>query len=159
MRILFLATTLFAVALGLARTPAVGEEEPAVRAPLPSSALVIREVRVVRNARAVVLARVHQVHASPGVWCGIAETRQDVTWQVERVIDGEAPGERVRVGHLLVAESRLVDREEPRLDPALVAAGRYAVLCLVQDDEGHWLVQDEDYGVRLTLAPEPSDVR
>jgi len=137
-------------------TRAGEDAEPTV---LPSTSLGVRDVLAVRKSSSVVLAHVREVHESPGVWCGIAETSQDVTWQVDHVLDGKTPPDPVRVGHPLVHGSRLVERDEPRLDPKLVHPGACAILCLVQDDHERWSVLDEDFSVRLVRAPEPSSPR
>ena len=127
---------------------AVQAEEPEPPRPPEALAGMAREVLCARHADAVVSARVVEVHPSPGVWCGIAETRQEVTWEITAVLDGVKPPVRVRVGHLLVFGSPLADRKEARLAPDLVKPGWEALLLLERHDD-RWLVQDETWGVRF----------
>lgn len=116
----------------------------------------VRELRAIRDADAVVLARVSAVHPSPGVWCGVLVTRQELTWRIERVVAGDCDATELRIGHLLVAGSALVSADAPFLDPARIAVGARALLCL-RTGGGAPAVLDEDYGVRLLDAPRALD--
>jgi hypothetical protein len=122
----------------------------------PVLARALREWRAIRDADAVVLARVGAVHESPGIWCGVLVTRQDVTWRIERLVAGTCDASELRIGHLLVAGSALVSADAPFLDPARIAVGARALLCL-RTDGGAPAVLDEDYGVRLLDAPRALD--
>ncbi len=153
-----LGSLLLVAALILFRGPVARGDEPArpPAPPLPSADLAIREALCIRKAKVVVFGRVAEVHESPGIWCGIAETWQEVTWKVERVVDGRLSETSVRVAHLLVAKSRLVDAETPRLDPGLVHSGATALLFLTRRGD-RWFVLDEDYGTRLTADSPTAD--
>lgn len=140
-----------ALLVGAAVLSASADEPTPPREGLPMAEMVVREAMVVRKAASVVIARVEKVHESPGIWCGVLETHQDVTWKVLRVVDGQTPPETLRIGHLLVAKSRLVDTS-PRLDPRLVHKDATAVLFLARNGEA-WGVLDEEFSVRPSAAP------
>ncbi len=123
---------------------AAGAGEPDDRALLAAK----REIAVVREAAAVVLARVSLVHPSPGIWCGFLKTTQPVTWKVESLLHGEKVGEEVVVGHLLVHGSPLVLPDYPALRPDRFAPGTRAILFLEREGTG-FAVSDETYGVRF----------
>ncbi len=157
MRVRLLPALLLFVSVASPRPTARADDTAAPPPPLDTAAaLAVREAMVVRRARSVVLARVKQVHESPGIWCGGVVTWQDVDWTIDRVIDGEDPGPEVVLGHLLVAKSPLVDTEA-RLDPKKIFVGQRALLFLEAGEEpghvgtgGHpWAVHDEAYSVRL----------
>ena len=127
--------------------------------PAPDVERLEREVRVVRDADAVVVARVARVHPSPGVWCGIAVTRQVVTYRVERALAGGGVADTVDVGHLLVANSPQVSAQAPFLSPERFQVGARAMLCLTRDADGGWSVADETVGTRWLEAPRTADPR
>ena len=110
-----------------------------------------REVDAFRNSDLVVVGRLAEVHRSPGVWCGILATRQDVTFEVQAVLAGEGKPAEVRAGFLLVHGSPLVD-EEPRLDPSKFRPGSRWLLCL-QSGKEHCEIRDEAFGARLLESP------
>jgi len=122
----------------------------------PALVRSLREIRAIRDADAIVVARVTTVHPSPGTWCGVLMTVQVVTYQVERVVAGKPVTGTIDVRHLLVANSPLVAANAPFLRPDLIAPGVRAVLCLVSTGEG-WIVADEDCGVRLIDPPKTAD--
>jgi hypothetical protein len=110
-----------------------------------------REVNAFREADLIVVGKLVEVHESPGVWCGILATRQDVTFSVEAVLAGkEAPAE-VRVGFLLVAGSRFVDTK-PRLDPGKFRPGSRWLLCL-EKAKDRFEIRDETFGAKLLESP------
>ena len=158
---------------------AAAGEDPAVDA-------FKREIRAIRAADAVVLARVVIVHRGPEVWCGIVATRQEVSWRIEEVISTSLPGEIVyddtaahrpigwpapkvgtvvRVGHLLVGGG-IVRKDYPSVRPDLIHTGARAILLLHQEKDRpadtrrtsvRYVVQDETIGVRLLDPPLVAD--
>lgn len=128
-----------------------------VRADEVALARALREVRAIRDADAVVLAHVQKVHPSPGVWCGIVMTWQEVTWTIETVVGGVALSGDLRVGHLLVGDTPMIRADEPCVRSERIWKGARAILCLTKSED-RWLVQDEDYGVRLIDGPKRLDV-
>ena len=124
-------------------TATAGDEPGA--SPDPAVQMAIRKVKVVREAERIVVAEVLEVHRSPGIWCGILATRQEVTYRVlESVYGGAARGE-VRVGHLLVGGTALVSADAPFLRPSIFYPGARFLLCLHRDGE-KWAVRDESFG-------------
>lgn len=105
-----------------------------------------REVRAILTADAVVLGRVREVHPTPGVWCGIVVTWQQVTYDVDEVLHGSDVPRQIRVGHMLVGGG-LVCEHAPFLRPELFQPGSRFLLCLKRDRDA-WLVNDESYGAR-----------
>lgn len=103
----------------------------------------IAAVKEIREADAVVMARVGDVKKSPGIWCGILRTWQEVDWIVERTLAGQTLDGVVRVRHLLVGPSALV-ADEPHLRDDVVYRGRRMVLTLRREktpgsDDSAWL--------------------
>ncbi len=99
-----------------------------------------RRAKAVLSSDWVVVGRVVEVHESPGAWCGVIATEQEVTYEVIETLGGRSPGTkaRIRVGHLLVAGSSLVDHAEARLNPVLFTEGARFVVCVGGDgDENH----------------------
>lgn len=142
-----------------------------------------REIRAIRDADVVVLARVVEVHRGPEIWCGIAVTRQEVSWRVDEVISSSLPadaatggaaaqprtvpgaGDVVRVGHLLVGGG-IVHRDYPTIRDDLVHPGARAILLLNETirrsgkggpERIAWNVRDESLGVRLLDPPLAAD--
>ncbi|MFO1051018.1 MAG: hypothetical protein U1F36_02235 [Planctomycetota bacterium] len=115
-----------------------------------------REWRCVHEADAVVLAHLDHLERSPGIWCGIVVTRQIAVWRVDEVVCGAKLEGEIRVGHLLVANSPLVDPHEPFLRPELFFQGARALLCAVREGE-HLAVRDESFGVKLIDAARSAD--
>lgn len=122
----------------------------------PALVRSLREISAIREADAIVVARVATVHPSPGVWCGILRTVQVVTYQIERVVAGKPVAGTIEVEHLLVANSPLVAANAPFLRPDLIAPGVRAILCLQSTGDG-WAVGDETCGVRLIDPPKTAD--
>jgi hypothetical protein len=146
--------------LSLALSFAAAQEPPASD---PALQRALREVRVVREADAVVLGRVLRVHASPGIWCGTLVTKQEVTWRVERVVHGEEKGvagvgSEITVGHLLVAGSPLVSEHAPFLRTDRIHPGARALLFLERDEELAPMLRDEAFSVRLLDPPRAIDL-
>lgn len=125
----------------------------------PALAMAVRKVNVIRSAERIVVAKVGEVHESPGIWCGILATRQEVTYEIiEAVAGGPAKG-KVRVGHLLVSGSALVSKDAPFLRPAVFHPGARFLLCLHRDGD-QWIVPDESFGaVAIDPAKQPDPVR
>ncbi|HEX5054200.1 MAG TPA: hypothetical protein VFZ65_20645, partial [Planctomycetota bacterium] len=117
----------------------------------------VRAVRAVRDAESVVLAHVVSVLPSPGVWCGIAVTRQVVTYAVDEVVAGTPRAGEVQVGHLLVAGSELVSPDGPMLRADLIWPGARAMLCLSHDADGKLVVVDESFGAQLLDGSKDGD--
>ena len=105
---------------------------------------------------ALVLARIVQVHPSPGVWCGIVVVRQEVTYRIERVLQGKVPPREVRLGHLLVANSPLVLRDDPALAPEWFWPGAPVLLAL-REHAGAWQLAADERGPSFLLAPRTAD--
>lgn len=146
-----LPLVLFVLAAGLAPLLAEEETAPADRV----IALARREVHVFRDADLIVVGKLVEVHRSPGVWCGILATRQEVTFEVQAVLAGDDSPQEVTTGFLLVAGSRFVD-SEPRLDPEQFRPGSRWLLCLTRDGD-RWLVRDETFAARLLTSPPAAD--
>lgn len=127
------------------------------RCPPPDDviALAEREVDVFRDADLIVVGKLVEVHRSPGVWCGIVATRQEVTFEVQAVLGGEGRPKEVRAGFFLVSGSRFVD-SEARLDPEKFRPGSRWRLCLTRDGD-RWLVRDETFAARLLESPPAPD--
>jgi len=124
----------------------------------PELQQTLREWRAIRAAETVAIARVVEVHASPGVWCGVVASKQKVTYRIERVVDGKQREGTVDVSHLLVAGSPLVSPHAPLLRPELFYEGAQAVLCLRTDEQGDLGVDDAVYGARIVSPPRRPDV-
>ena len=101
---------------------------------------------------AIVLAKVARVHGSPGVWCGIVVTRQEVTYRIDRLLFGKATPRELRLAHLLVAKSALVMTEVPALDPERFWPGAPVVLRL-REQSGTWELVGDDRGLAFVLPP------
>ncbi len=128
----------------LAPVPAAAQQESTPAEPAAQRAR--REVRAIRTADAIVLARVREVHPTPGVWCGVVVTWQHVTYDVDEVLHGTGVAREIRVGHMLVGGG-LVCEHAPFLRPELFQPGSRFLLCLKRDRDG-WLVLDESCGAR-----------
>ena len=103
---------LIVVFLLLTGTVAGGEEAPPRDWNL-SKALI--KLRAVREAESIVLARIREVHRSPGVWCGFVVTKQEVTYEVMEHLHGKEVSGRVRIGHLLVSGTGTVLKDKPHV--------------------------------------------
>ncbi len=157
MKPIHLAPLLLIPLLLLPAVPAAGEGDPPPRD--RALALAVRKVQVIREAERIVVAKVVEVHQSPGIWCGILATRQEVTYEIaETLYGGKAKGN-VRVGHLLVSGSPLVSKDAPFLKPAIFHPGARFLLCLSRDGD-RWIVRDESFGaVAIDPPKKPDPVR
>jgi hypothetical protein len=77
------------------------------------------------SAQIVFVGRVLEVSASPGIWSGLAEMTQEVTYVVERVLGGSGlkPGDQVQIAHLLVDGSATADSSTVQLRPSMFHKG------------------------------------
>lgn len=133
---------------GAATITSDAAKKPGDRNGAPSWIAAVNEIR---EADAVVIARVADVKKSPGIWCGIMRTWQEVDWNVERTLAGQALDGIVRVRHLLVGPSALV-ADEPRLRDDVVFRGRRMVVTLRREKAG----ENEESAWLATFA-EPID--
>lgn len=90
----------------------------------------VASARALPDVDTILVATVERVVASPGIWCGILDTRQTVAWRVDQQLLGPTRPITFEIRHHLVAGSSLVDRESPYLRPDLIYPGAKAVLAL-----------------------------
>lgn len=82
------------------------------------------------EADACFFGKVVSVGEPPGVWCGVVATFQEVVYEPEEPVifadawpDGGPGKKNLAVKHYIVANSRCVDRDAPRLRPELFEPG------------------------------------
>jgi len=102
--------------------------------------------KLVRDATVIAVAEIEEVKQSVGIWSGLFLVIQRVDYKVKAVLKGETPGDRISVGHYIVARSSTADDQEPRLSPTLFVPGKTVVLFLTADPGKGYLSASEDNG-------------
>jgi hypothetical protein len=115
-----------------------------------------RILHLKQQSSAIVLAKVVEVGPSLNGWSGYFSFRQRVDYDITEVVAGKIEGHRIRVEHLVVAESFTADSPVARLSPKLFIKGNTLLLFLESDLGNHYQIYPESdpSGVRRFLDPD-----
>ena len=105
--------------------------------------------KVASKAESIVIAEVVEVKSSPGFWSSHIASVQYVEYRVLKTLRGPLISHYISVGHYLVKNSLVADKEQIRLSPELFKQGNKLILFLCRDPEKRYSTCDENCGAVL----------
>jgi len=108
------------------------------------------DVRRLAGNDLLFVGRIVSIGPPPRVWIGFVVVRQDVTYDVLRVLRGAVSGPQIVVGHVVCTGSPTGDKSANSLDLAAFAIGRTVIVGAVDDRVGREALGNDE---RLAFLP------